>query len=91
MASLGYEINFTIYQYLIITNLCILSFAEKNCSSLIPDHKFNDEDLEILNPLNNLDKIRLFIDNQDINQYMSFIVDRLFSANKYFIMHLVIS
>ena len=67
-------------------NLCqrVLSFAEKNCSSLIPDHKYNDEDLEILKPLNNLDKIRSFIDTQDINQYMSFIVDRLFSANKYF-------
>ena len=67
-------------------NLCqrVLSFAEKNCSSLIPDHKYNDEDLEILKPLNNLDKIRSFIDNQDINQYMSFLVDRLFSANKYF-------
>ena len=67
-------------------NLCqrVLSFAEKNCSSLIPDHKYNDEDLEILKPLNDLDKIRSFIDNQDINQYMSFIVDRLFAANKYF-------
>ncbi len=67
-------------------NLCqrVLSFAEKNCSSLIPDHKFTDEDLDILKPLNNLDKIRSFIDNQDINLYMSFIVDRLFSANKYF-------
>ncbi len=67
-------------------NLCqrVLSFAEKNCSSLIPDHKFNDEDLEILKPINNLDKIRSFINNQDINQYMNFIVDRLFAANKYF-------
>ncbi len=67
-------------------NLCqrVLTFAEKNCSSLIPDHKYNDEDLEILKPLNNLDKIRSFINNQDINQYMSFIVDRLFAANKYF-------
>jgi len=67
-------------------NLCqrVLSFAEKNCSSLIPDHKYNDEDLEILKPLNNLDKIRSFVNNQDINQYMSFIVDRLFAANKYF-------
>ncbi len=67
-------------------NLCqrVLSFAEKNCSSLIPDHKFTDEDLEVLKPLNNLDKIRSFIDNQDVNQYMSFIVDRLFAANKYF-------
>ncbi len=67
-------------------NLCqrVLSFAEKNCSSLIPDHKYNNEDLEILKPLNNLDKIRSFIDNQDINQYMSFIVEKLFAANKYF-------
>ncbi len=67
-------------------NLCqrVLTFAEKNCSSLIPDHKFTDDDLKILKPLNNLDKIRSFIDNQDINQYMSFIVDRLFAANKYF-------
>ncbi len=67
-------------------NLCqrVLSFVEKNCSSLIPDHKYNNDDLEILKPLNNLDKIRSFIDNQDINQYMSFIVDRLFAANKYF-------
>ncbi len=67
-------------------NLCqrVLSFAKKNCSSLIPDHKFTDEDLEILKPLNNLDKIRSFINNQDINQYMNFIVDRLFAANKYF-------
>ncbi len=67
-------------------NLCqrVLSFAEKNCSSLIPDHKYNNDDLEILKPLNNLGKIRSFIDNQDINQYMSFIVDRLFAANKYF-------
>ncbi len=67
-------------------NLCqrVLSFAEKNCSSLIPDHKFTDEDLVVLKPLKNLDKIRSFIDNQDINQYMTFIVDRLFAANKYF-------
>ena len=67
-------------------NLCqrVLSFAEKNCSSLIPDHKFNDEDLEILKPLNNLDKIRSYINKQDVNQYMNFIVDRLFAANKYF-------
>ncbi len=67
-------------------NLCqrVLSFAKKNCSSLIPDHKFTDEDLEILKTLNNLDKIRSFINNQDINQYMNFIVDRLFAANKYF-------
>ena len=67
-------------------NLCqrVLSFADKNCSSIIPDHNFNNEDKVILESINDLDKIRSFIDNQDINQYMSFIVDRLFASNKYF-------
>ena len=60
------------------------SFAEKNCSSIIPKHDFNNDDLVILNSLKDLSKIRSFIDNQDINQYMSFIVDRLFASNKYF-------
>ena len=67
-------------------NLCqrVLSFAEKNCSSVVPSHKFNNEDLKILNSMNNLEKIRSFIDNQDINQYMSFIIDKLSASNKYF-------
>ena len=67
-------------------NLCqrVLSFAEKNCSSIITDYKFTKEDLIILESLTNIDKIRAFIDIQDINQYMSFIVDRLFASNKYF-------
>ncbi len=67
-------------------NLCqrVLSFTEKNCASVIPDHKFIKDDLVILESLNNIDKIRSFIDNQDINQYMNFIVDRLFASNKYF-------
>ena len=67
-------------------NLCqrVLSFAEKNCSSFIPDHKFNNDDLIILNSITDIDKIRSFIDNQDINRYMSFIIDRLFASNKYF-------
>ncbi len=67
-------------------NLCqrVLSFSEKNCSSVIPEHKFNKDDLIILNSINDIEKIRTFIDNQDINQYMNFIVDRLFAANKYF-------
>ena len=67
-------------------NLCqrVLSFAEKNCSSTIPSHDFKDDDLVILNSITKIDKIRTFIDNQDINQYMSFIVDRLFASNKYF-------
>ena len=67
-------------------NLCqgVLSFAEKNCSSVIPEHKFNKDDLIILNSINDIEKVRTFIDNQDINQYMNFIVDRLFASNKYF-------
>ncbi len=67
-------------------NLCqrVLSFAEKNCSSTIPEHQFNEDDLNILSSITDLDKIRSFIDNQDINQYMNFIVDRLFASNKYF-------
>ena len=67
-------------------NLCqrVLSFAEKNCSSVIPEHKFNKDDLIILNSINDIKKIRTFIDNQDINQYMNFIVDRLFASNKHF-------
>ncbi len=67
-------------------NLCqrVLSFADKNCSSVIPKHKFTNEDLAILNSMTDLNKIISFIDNQDINQYMNFIVDRLFASNKYF-------
>ena len=67
-------------------NLCqrVLSFAEKNCLSIIPEHKFNNDDLIILNSFTDLDKIRSYIENQDINKYMSFIVDRLFASNKYF-------
>ena len=67
-------------------NLCqrVLAFAEKNCSSVIPKHEFKDSDLSILSSITNIDKIRNFIDNQDINQYMSFIVDCLFASNKYF-------
>ena len=38
----------------------------------------------ILNSITDIDKIRSFIDNQDINQYMNFIIDRLFASNKYF-------
>ncbi len=67
-------------------NLCqrVLSFTEKNCSSVIPKYKFNNEDLIILNSVANLEKIRSFINNQDINQYMNFITECLFASNKYF-------
>ena len=69
-------------------NLCqrVTAFAEKNCSSSIPDNKkFNDEDLVMLNKFtDNLTAIRTEIDNQNINYYINFIVSALFEANKYF-------
>ena len=47
--------------------------------------KFYDEDLLILNKYkDNLDNIRLQIDNQNINFYIDYIVNSLFEANKYF-------
>jgi methionyl-tRNA synthetase len=69
-------------------NLCqrVTAFAEKNCSSLIPNNiKFNDDDIKILNRFSdNLTKIREEVDNQNINFYIDFIVNSLFEANKYF-------
>ena len=69
-------------------NLCqrVTAFAEKNCSSKIPDNKiFNKDDLLILNRFSdNLSKIRNEIDKQNINYYIDFIVSALFEANKYF-------
>ena len=69
-------------------NLCqrVTAFAEKNCSSKIPENKnFNDDDLIILNRFkNNLSTIRQEVDKQNINYYINFIVSSLFEANKYF-------
>ncbi len=69
-------------------NLCqrVTTFAINNCDSKIPKEiKFEKEDLNILNKFkDSLDKIRLNIDNQNINFYINFIVNSLFEANKYF-------
>jgi methionyl-tRNA synthetase len=69
-------------------NLCqrVTAFAEKNCSSKIPENiSFHNDDLIMLNKFTkNLDKIRQEIDKQNINFYISFIVSALFEANKYF-------
>jgi len=69
-------------------NLCqrVTAFAEKNCSSKIPEIKnFNQDDLIMLNKFTeNLKIIRHEIDKQNINFYISFIVSALFEANKYF-------
>jgi len=69
-------------------NLCqrVTAFAEKNCSSKVPEIKnFNKDDLVMLNRFTeNLEIIRKEIDNQNINFYITFIVNALFEANKYF-------
>ncbi len=69
-------------------NLCqrVCTFAIRNCESKIPKKiQFQNDDLKILNKYTqNLDKIRSEIDNQNINYYINYIVNRLFDANKYF-------
>ena len=69
-------------------NLCqrVTAFAEKNCFSKVPPlNKFNDDDLIMLNKFtNSLSSLRIEIDNQNINFYISYIVSALFEANKYF-------
>ena len=69
-------------------NLCqrVCTFAIRNCESKIPKMiQFQNDDLKILNKYTqNLDKIRSEIDNQNINYYINYIVNRLFDANKYF-------
>mgnify|MGYP000315171839 FL=1 len=69
-------------------NLCqrVISFTIKNCSGKIPEKiNFEKDDLDILNKYKeNLSKIRLEIDNQNINFYIDYIINSLFEANKYF-------
>ena len=69
-------------------NFCqrVTSFAEKNCDAKIPDNvQFNNQDKKILdNFSNNVDNLRIFIDEQKLNSYVDFIVNSLFEANKYF-------
>ena len=69
-------------------NLCqrISAFVIKNCDSKVPEKiKFENDDIKILDEYSqNLDKLRSEIDNQNINYYIDYIVNRLFEANKYF-------
>ena len=69
-------------------NLCqrVISFNEKNCKLSIPKKGlFNKDDLNLLDSFkNNYDKLIEYIDNQDLNSYMNFIIERLNAANKYF-------
>ena len=69
-------------------NLCqrVVSFCEKNSDLRTSENInfINDDILEFNEFTNNYDKIIKFIDEQNINLYINFIVDRLFAANKYF-------
>ncbi len=69
-------------------NLCqrTTAFTFKNCDGKIPSEiKFEKSDLDVLNKFkDNLSIIREKINNQDINFYISYIVNSLFEANKYF-------
>ena len=69
-------------------NLCqrVVAFAEKNLNLEIPSsYYFLDEDFEVLNKFNDEYKNLIrFIDNQNINFYLDFVVKQLFIANKFF-------
>ncbi|MDC0054531.1 methionine--tRNA ligase [Candidatus Pelagibacter sp.] len=69
-------------------NLCqrVISFNEKNCNLLVPDNiNFEKDDLKLLNKISdNINKLRSYIDNQELSVYTNFIIDCLFDANKYF-------
>ncbi len=69
-------------------NLCqrVLSFCEKNTNLKIPDiDTFIDDDKLVLNKfIDCYDELIKYSDNQDVNSYINFIVEQLFTANKYF-------
>ncbi len=69
-------------------NLCqrVFSFINKNCSSKIPSFsKFGSEDKKLtFEIIDKLPKLRLFMDNQDLNLYMKQVIKFSFNANKYF-------
>tara|TARA_B100000953_G_C17976192_1_gene407671 strand:- start:424 stop:1185 length:762 start_codon:yes stop_codon:yes gene_type:complete len=69
-------------------NLCqrVISFNDKNCGLTIPKkNSFEKVDSDILNKVgNNVNTLRSYIDNQELNLYTNFIVNCLFDANKYF-------
>ena len=69
-------------------NFCqrVTAFAENNCNSTVPNNiEFNEQDKKILNNYSeNIDNLRKYIDEQKLNNYIDFIVNSLFEANKYF-------
>ena len=69
-------------------NLCqrVVTFCQKNMNSTIKKEiNFEkDDDILLSSITNNYDNIINYIDNQDINSYINFVVERLFATNKYF-------
>ena len=69
-------------------NLCqrVISFIEKNLDLKVPEnYEFNKDDSDVLKIYNeSYDKLIEAIDCQNINFYVNFIQEQLFSANKYF-------
>ena len=69
-------------------NLCqrVLTFTEKNIGLEVPKiNSFNQDDLQVLNPFSeNYQNLIDFINDQNINGYMNFILEQMFVANKYF-------
>ena len=69
-------------------NLCqrVIAFNEKNFNLEIPKKiNFTDSDLNVLDDFKkNYQKLIKYIDDQDINSYINFIIEHLFIANKYF-------
>ena len=69
-------------------NLCqrVLAFCEKNTNLEVPAiDDLTENDKIILNKYSKYyDNLVSYSDNQDVNSYINFIVEQLFSANKYF-------
>ncbi len=69
-------------------NLCqrVIAFIEKNLKLQIPEYYyFTDDDKKVLEIYKKkYSNLIESIDNQNINTYVNFIQDQLFSANKYF-------
>ncbi len=64
----------------------LFHLMKKIFNLLIPEiDGFSKEDLDLLDRFKiNFDTLINNMDNQDLNSYMNFIVESLFSANKYF-------
>ncbi len=69
-------------------NLChrVTTFNEKNLNLKIPnEYEFNEDDIKILDIYNsNFSNLISYINKQNLNSYVNFIQEQLFSANKYF-------